>query len=179
MSKQVKMCIFWMHSILSRPQWVNPLRTELFLVNIGIQLHFYHFWSPKWRRYLKPFLMRKQYPCIHVCWCQFMSATTYGTGLVRQSILISTPQGLRRHFGCSCYDIMYMMASQHTHQHQKNKHYTNGSVQDCSISSALAMEILQSCIKPLIWSYPAKTHNNKNAITSPIWRSVTRLINRD
>ena len=31
-----------------------------------------------------------------------------------------------------------------------NRH-TNGFVQDCSISSALAMEILQSCAKPWIW----------------------------
>ena len=29
-------------------------------------------------------------------------------------------------------------------------HHVNGSVQDCSISSALAMEILQSCTKPLM-----------------------------
>ena len=27
----------------------------------------------------------------------------------------------------------------------------DGLVQDCSISSALAMEILQSCTKPLMW----------------------------
>ena len=31
-----------------------------------------------------------------------------------------------------------------------NRH-TNGFLQDCSISSALAMEILQSCVKPWIW----------------------------
>ena len=31
-----------------------------------------------------------------------------------------------------------------------NRH-TDGFLQDCSISSALAMEILQSCIKPWIW----------------------------
>ena len=29
----------------------------------------------------------------------------------------------------------------------------DGLVQDCSISSGLAMEILQSCTEPLIWSY--------------------------
>ena len=29
---------------------------------------------------------------------------------------------------------------------------TDGLVQDCSNSSALAMELLQSCIKP--WTYP-------------------------
>ena len=32
-------------------------------------------------------------------------------------------------------------------------HYIDGLVQDCSISSALAMEILQSCTKPSIWYY--------------------------
>ena len=30
------------------------------------------------------------------------------------------------------------------------KDYINGLVQDCSISSALAMEILQACTKPSI-----------------------------
>ena len=29
--------------------------------------------------------------------------------------------------------------------------YINGLVQDCSISSALAMELLQSCTKPSIY----------------------------
>ena len=29
--------------------------------------------------------------------------------------------------------------------------YINGLVQDCSNSSALAMELLQSCTKPSIW----------------------------
>ena len=29
----------------------------------------------------------------------------------------------------------------------------DGLVQDCCISSALALEILQSCTKPLMWSY--------------------------
>ena len=31
-------------------------------------------------------------------------------------------------------------------------HHIKGLVQDCSNSSALAMELLQSCTKPLIWS---------------------------
>ena len=29
----------------------------------------------------------------------------------------------------------------------------DGSVQDCSNSSALAMELLQSCTRPWLWSY--------------------------
>ena len=33
-----------------------------------------------------------------------------------------------------------------------NLHYINGLVQDCSNSSALAMELLQSCTKPLIYN---------------------------
>ena len=37
------------------------------------------------------------------------------------------------------------------------KEYIDGSVQDCSISIANAMEILQSCTKPLI--YPHAQHN--------------------
>ena len=35
--------------------------------------------------------------------------------------------------------------------------YINGLVQDCSISSALAVEILQSCTKPLIYSMISET----------------------
>ena len=31
--------------------------------------------------------------------------------------------------------------------------YINGLVQDCSNSSALAMELLQSCTKPSIYAY--------------------------
>ena len=31
------------------------------------------------------------------------------------------------------------------------EHYIDGLVQDCSISSALAMDILQSCTKPSIY----------------------------
>ena len=34
------------------------------------------------------------------------------------------------------------------------QHYTAGLVQDCRIPSALAMEILQSCTKPLISCFP-------------------------
>ena len=33
-----------------------------------------------------------------------------------------------------------------------SNHYLDYLVQDCSNSSALAMELLQSCIKPAIWS---------------------------
>ena len=32
--------------------------------------------------------------------------------------------------------------------------YIDGLVQDCSISSANALEVLQSCAKPAILSYP-------------------------
>ena len=35
----------------------------------------------------------------------------------------------------------------------KNDNFIDGLVQDCSISSALAMEILQSCTKPSMYSY--------------------------
>ena len=34
-----------------------------------------------------------------------------------------------------------------------DKEYIDGLVQDCSNSSALAMELLQSCAKPPIWQY--------------------------
>ena len=37
-----------------------------------------------------------------------------------------------------------------TSQGHKEITYVNGLVQDCSDSSALAMELLQSCTKPLI-----------------------------
>ena len=36
--------------------------------------------------------------------------------------------------------------------------YIDGLVQDCSISSALAMELLQSCTKPSIFKYSKSTH---------------------
>ena len=32
-------------------------------------------------------------------------------------------------------------------------YYVDGSVHECSISSALAMEMMQSCIKPLMWLF--------------------------
>ena len=37
--------------------------------------------------------------------------------------------------------------------------YVDGLVQDCSNSSALAMELLQSCTKPSIYSKPRKKKN--------------------
>ena len=49
--------------------------------------------------------------------------------------------------------------------------YTNGLVQDCSISIANAMEILQSCTKPSIW------FNNKSycySLQNKIWNLPDR-----
>ena len=40
-----------------------------------------------------------------------------------------------------------------------SKCYIDGLVQDCSISSALAMEILQFCAKPLISCFVKKRPN--------------------
>ena len=45
-----------------------------------------------------------------------------------------------------CYFIIYTQELHYCACHQ----YINGLVQDCSNSSALAMELLQSCTKPLI-----------------------------
>ena len=39
----------------------------------------------------------------------------------------------------------------YNHPYLTNKPYIDGLMQDCSISSALAMEILQSCTKPSIF----------------------------
>ena len=38
------------------------------------------------------------------------------------------------------------------HQTQSHQNHIGGLVQDCSNSSALAMELLQSCTKPSIWN---------------------------
>ena len=38
-------------------------------------------------------------------------------------------------------------------QHHQALDHLDGLVQDCSNSSALAMELLQSCTKPLIWGH--------------------------
>ena len=40
-------------------------------------------------------------------------------------------------------------------------HYIDGSVQDCSISSALAMEILLSCTKPSIYGFLGRLYATK------------------
>ena len=42
--------------------------------------------------------------------------------------------------------------------HHTKDHYISSSVQDCSISSALVMEILQFYTKPLIWQCRKSTH---------------------
>ena len=36
--------------------------------------------------------------------------------------------------------------------------YVNGLIQDCVYSSAFAMELLQTCAKPLIWSIYGPGH---------------------
>ena len=50
----------------------------------------------------------------------------------------------------SCHDVM--MDPHHSHFPNKNPHHIDGLVQDCSNSSALAMELLQSCTKLSIYS---------------------------
>ena len=40
--------------------------------------------------------------------------------------------------------------------------YINGLVLDCSISSALALEILQSCTKPLIGNFSVLNYDDEN-----------------
>ena len=50
----------------------------------------------------------------------------------------------------SCHDVM--MDPHHSHFPNKNLHHIDGLVQDCSNSSALAMELLQSCTKLSIYS---------------------------
>ena len=47
--------------------------------------------------------------------------------------------------------------------------HADGSVQHCSISSALAMEILQSCTRPSIW------YNNYKSITQTILWTQMKL----
>ena len=45
-------------------------------------------------------------------------------------------------------------------------HHIDGLVQDCSNSSALAMELLQSCTKPSIW-FDCDCYNNQNKQRAP------------
>ena len=58
--------------------------------------------------------------------------------------------------------------------------YNDGLVQDCSISSALAMEILQSCNKPSIsWSmmtYYIERHIDQHRIQMRLWTHKTQPI---
>ena len=44
------------------------------------------------------------------------------------------------------------------------KKYIHGLVQDCNNSSALAMELLQSCTKPLIYRSTSTTWTNSQLI---------------
>ena len=54
--------------------------------------------------------------------------------------------------------------------------YIDGLVQDCSISSTLAMEILQSCAKPSIWRItPDRKPLNGSCVTKYIPTHPTRL----
>ena len=50
----------------------------------------------------------------------------------------------------------------HPKKHREIEVYINGLVQDCSISSVLAMEILQSCTKPSIYqcNFPFSAKND-------------------
>ena len=51
--------------------------------------------------------------------------------------------------------------------------YIDGLVQDCSISSALAMEILQSCTEPSIYTMRESTRSTTTQKTSPgCWRLI-------
>ena len=49
-----------------------------------------------------------------------------------------------------CYNLMFGCWIYPSIESFYNPHYVDGLVQDCSIPSALAMEILQSCTKPFI-----------------------------
>ena len=48
------------------------------------------------------------------------------------------------------YMYYHLIISQYFQDAQAIENYLDGLVQDCSISSVLAMEILQSCTKPPI-----------------------------
>ena len=51
-------------------------------------------------------------------------------------------------------------------------HDINGLVQDCSNSSALAMELLQSCIKPSIWAQGGEEHYGGGVEAETRWRPL-------
>ena len=62
--------------------------------------------------------------------------------------------------------------------------YIDGLVQDCSISSALAMEILQPCAKPSISSRPlyiykyTYVHDNKYVLYRCIWGQIRGMTSK-
>ena len=52
---------------------------------------------------------------------------------------------------CFIYHVKTYWAEKKNIQGIKERIYVDGLAQDCSNSSALAMELLQSCTKPLMW----------------------------
>ena len=70
-----------------------------------------------------------------VCWWLSTGAVITYSFLIYAELVLEGLVMITKcnHIGCYCY-------------------YMDGSVQDCSISIAYALEILQSCIKSLIWS---------------------------
>ena len=83
----------------------------------------------------------------------------YGVQFVNSCLVFVQPSSL------SCYIQYYIILNNDilefnykiilsvtNHSMISHQEHINGLVQDCSISSALAMEILQSCTKPLAWS---------------------------
>ena len=54
--------------------------------------------------------------------------------------------------------------------------YIHGLVQDCSNSSALAMELLQSCTKPLIWVFTIFLFPSRRSSCSPYYSPLPQSL---
>ena len=64
-----------------------------------------------------------------------------------------------------CPHLLHIIAAnQWCPYHNMAYHYVDGLVQDCSNSSANALELLQSCTKPSMWYYKIMLDNDKDKI---------------
>ena len=99
--------------------------------------------------------------CMYSKWTliYWLMRVRYGVQFVNLCLVFVQPSSL------SCYIQYYIILNNDilefnykiilfvtNHSMISHQEHINGLVQDCSISSALAMEILQSCTKPLAWS---------------------------
>ena len=108
----------------------------------------------------------------------------YISGLV-QNCCISTANALEILQSCNKPSIWFWRFPGKI-QHQRSSYFTdlwgiqahvNGLVQDCSISTADALEIPQSCTKPSIrfWRFPNKIQHRRSSYFTDLWGIQTHI----